>query len=39
MWYLEDKLLYVFGGSSKSKTINDLYSLDFELVVVAFMWY
>ncbi|WJX96108.1 hypothetical protein P8452_77354 [Trifolium repens] len=26
----DDKVLYVFGGSSKSKTLNDLYSLDFE---------
>ncbi|KAL6517168.1 hypothetical protein OROHE_017874 [Orobanche hederae] len=25
-----DKMLFVFGGSSKSKTLNDLYSLDFE---------
>jgi hypothetical protein len=28
----DDKVLYVFGGSSKSKTLNDLYSLDFETV-------
>lgn len=26
----DDKVLYIFGGSSKSKTLNDLYSLDFE---------
>ncbi|CAJ2634366.1 unnamed protein product [Trifolium pratense] len=26
----DDKVLYVFGGSSKSKSLNDLYSLDFE---------
>lgn len=27
-----EKLLFVFGGVSKSKTLNDLYSLDFEAV-------
>lgn len=27
-----EKLLFVFGGASKSKTLNDLYSLDFEAV-------
>ncbi|KAM3357900.1 acyl-CoA-binding domain-containing protein 6 isoform X2 [Capsicum galapagoense] len=26
----DDKLLLIFGGSSKSKTLNDLYTLDFE---------
>nr|GEU98173.1 hypothetical protein [Tanacetum cinerariifolium] len=26
----DDKLLLVFGGTSKSKSLNDLYSLDFE---------
>ncbi|RDX75255.1 Acyl-CoA-binding domain-containing protein 4 [Mucuna pruriens] len=26
----DDKILYIFGGSSKSRTVNDLYSLDFE---------
>ncbi|KAL9325561.1 hypothetical protein ACSQ67_006206 [Phaseolus vulgaris] len=26
----DDKILYIFGGSSKSRTLNDLYSLDFE---------
>ncbi|KAJ1395184.1 Kelch-type beta propeller [Sesbania bispinosa] len=26
----DDKVLYIFGGSSKSRTLNDLYSLDFE---------
>ncbi|KAI5415829.1 acyl-CoA-binding domain-containing protein 6 [Lathyrus oleraceus] len=26
----DDKVLYIFGGSSKSKTLNDLFSLDFE---------
>ncbi|CAN4113589.1 unnamed protein product [Withania somnifera] len=26
----DDKLLLIFGGSSKSRTLNDLYSLDFE---------
>lgn len=28
----EDKTLFIFGGSAKSKTLNDLYSLDFETV-------
>lgn len=28
----DDKLLLVFGGTSKSRTLNDLYSLDFETV-------
>ena len=28
----DDKLLLVFGGTSKSKSLNDLYSLDFETV-------
>lgn len=28
----DDKTLFVFGGTSKSKTLNDLYSLDFETV-------
>ncbi|KAJ1427275.1 Kelch-type beta propeller [Sesbania bispinosa] len=28
----DDKVLYIFGGSSKSRTLNDLYSLDFETV-------
>ncbi|KAI4317627.1 hypothetical protein L6164_025483 [Bauhinia variegata] len=26
----DDKVLYIFGGESKSRTLNDLYSLDFE---------
>ncbi|XP_027329294.1 acyl-CoA-binding domain-containing protein 4-like [Abrus precatorius] len=26
----DDKVLYIFGGSSKSRSLNDLYSLDFE---------
>ncbi|KAI4345458.1 hypothetical protein L6164_012582 [Bauhinia variegata] len=26
----DDKILYIFGGASKSRTLNDLYSLDFE---------
>ncbi|XP_057752402.1 acyl-CoA-binding domain-containing protein 6-like isoform X2 [Arachis stenosperma] len=26
----DDKILYIFGGSSKSRTLNDLYSLNFE---------
>ncbi|KAE8076726.1 hypothetical protein FH972_015358 [Carpinus fangiana] len=29
----DDKTLFVFGGASKSKTLNDLYSLDFETMV------
>ncbi|KAL3508060.1 hypothetical protein ACH5RR_033442 [Cinchona calisaya] len=29
----DDKLLFVFGGSSKSRTLNDLYSLDFETMI------
>lgn len=29
----EDRILYIFGGSSKSKTLNDLYSLDFETMM------
>lgn len=29
----DDRTLYVFGGSSKSKTLNDLYSLDFETMM------
>ncbi|GAB4851249.1 hypothetical protein Ancab_030546 [Ancistrocladus abbreviatus] len=29
----DDRLLYIFGGSSKSKTLNDLYSLDFETMM------
>ncbi|KAK3136709.1 hypothetical protein QOZ80_5BG0441270 [Eleusine coracana subsp. coracana] len=29
----DDKTLLVFGGHSKSKTLNDLYSLDFETMV------
>ncbi|KAK4798064.1 hypothetical protein SAY86_030390 [Trapa natans] len=29
----DDKILFVFGGSSKSKTMNDLYSLDFETMI------
>ncbi|KAL3626125.1 hypothetical protein CASFOL_029674 [Castilleja foliolosa] len=28
-----DKMLFVFGGASKKKTLNDLYSLDFEAMV------
>ncbi|CAN1807088.1 Acyl-CoA-binding domain-containing protein 6 [Linum perenne] len=28
-----DKMLLVFGGASKSRTLNDLYSLDFETMV------
>ncbi|XP_057771991.1 uncharacterized protein LOC130991673 [Salvia miltiorrhiza] len=28
-----DKMLFVFGGASKSRTLNDLYSLDFEAMV------
>ncbi|KAJ3681117.1 hypothetical protein LUZ60_015606 [Juncus effusus] len=29
----DDKTLFIFGGHSKSKTLNDLYSLDFETMV------
>ncbi|CAL9174248.1 unnamed protein product [Musa hybrid cultivar] len=29
----EDKLLFVFGGQSKSRILNDLYSLDFETMI------
>ncbi|KAK3189787.1 hypothetical protein Dsin_029348 [Dipteronia sinensis] len=29
----DDKNLFIFGGSSKSKTLNDLYSLDFETMI------
>lgn len=28
----DDKTLFLFGGASKSKTLNDLYSFDFETV-------
>lgn len=28
-----DKILFIFGGASKSRTMNDLYSLDFETMV------
>uniref|UniRef100_A0A6J1C8V2 Acyl-CoA-binding domain-containing protein 5 n=1 Tax=Momordica charantia TaxID=3673 RepID=A0A6J1C8V2_MOMCH len=29
----DDKVLLIFGGTSKSRTLNDLYSLDFETMV------
>ncbi|CAO2839431.1 unnamed protein product [Amaranthus hypochondriacus] len=29
----DDRILYIFGGSSRSKTFNDLYSLDFETMM------
>ncbi|VFQ79232.1 unnamed protein product [Cuscuta campestris] len=29
----DDKLLFIFGGTSKSRTLNDLHSLDFEAMV------
>uniref|UniRef100_A0A6V7QRR7 Acyl-CoA-binding domain-containing protein 4 n=1 Tax=Ananas comosus var. bracteatus TaxID=296719 RepID=A0A6V7QRR7_ANACO len=29
----DDKILFIFGGQSKSKILNDLYSLDFETMV------
>ncbi|XP_048234798.1 acyl-CoA-binding domain-containing protein 6 isoform X2 [Ricinus communis] len=29
----DDKMLLIFGGTSKSRTLNDLYSLDFETMV------
>jgi len=28
----DGKILFIFGGASKSRTLNDLYSLDFETV-------
>lgn len=28
----DDRILLIFGGASKSRTLNDLYSLDFETV-------
>ncbi|KAL0376484.1 UNVERIFIED_CONTAM: Monothiol glutaredoxin-S4 [Sesamum calycinum] len=31
--FINDKMLFIFGGSSKSRTLNDLYSLDFEAMV------
>ncbi|KAJ4968667.1 hypothetical protein NE237_015368 [Protea cynaroides] len=29
----DDRILLIFGGSSKSKSLNDLYSLDFETMI------
>ncbi|XP_031396498.1 acyl-CoA-binding domain-containing protein 6 [Punica granatum] len=29
----DDKTLFIFGGASKSRTLNDLYSLDFETMI------
>ncbi|XP_047317143.1 acyl-CoA-binding domain-containing protein 4 isoform X2 [Impatiens glandulifera] len=29
----DDKMLLIFGGASKSRTLNDLYSLDFEAMI------
>ncbi|KAI3962319.1 hypothetical protein MKX01_005321 [Papaver californicum] len=29
----DDRILFIFGGSSKSRTLNDLYSLDFETMI------
>ncbi|PIA61600.1 hypothetical protein AQUCO_00300841v1 [Aquilegia coerulea] len=29
----DDRILYIFGGTSKSRTLNDLYSLDFETMI------
>ncbi|XP_059632689.1 acyl-CoA-binding domain-containing protein 6 isoform X2 [Cornus florida] len=29
----DDKMLLIFGGASKSRTLNDLYSLDFETMI------
>lgn len=29
----DDKILLIFGGGSKSRTLNDLYSLDFETMI------
>lgn len=34
-----DKMLFVFGGASKSSTLNDLYSLDFEAVCIQSLFY
>ncbi|KAL8142814.1 hypothetical protein V2J09_015846 [Rumex salicifolius] len=31
--FYDDRTLFVFGGSSKSKTLNDFYALDFEMMV------
>ncbi|XWS53656.1 hypothetical protein CRYUN_Cryun10bG0019500 [Craigia yunnanensis] len=31
----DDKTLFIFGGASKSRTLNDLYSLDFETMIWA----
>ncbi|KAM7276860.1 hypothetical protein ACFE04_018726 [Oxalis oulophora] len=33
----DDKILYVFGGAAKSRTLNDLYSLDFETMRKIFL--
>lgn len=32
----DDKTLFIFGGASKSRTLNDMYSLDFETVCKSF---
>ncbi|GMH29297.1 hypothetical protein Nepgr_031140 [Nepenthes gracilis] len=29
----DDRILFIFGGSAKSKTLNDLHSLDFETMI------
>lgn len=29
----DDRILYIFGGTSKSRTLNDLYSFDFETMI------
>lgn len=35
----DDKSLLVFGGTSKSKSLNDLYSLDFETVSIKITFF
>lgn len=35
----DDKVLLIFGGTSKSRTLNDLYSLDFETVCKYAFYY
>ncbi|GAB2262710.1 hypothetical protein Droror1_Dr00003707 [Drosera rotundifolia] len=31
--FYDDRILFIFGGSSKSRTLNDLYSLDFDTMM------
>lgn len=35
----EDKTLLIFGGATKSRTLNDLFSLDFETVCKNLLLY